>query len=800
MKLIGITACNLGPFLGEHDLDLSSMDALFATGDNGRGKSMLFVDIPTWVTWGKARVPADNLISLGASEGWGRVLWDLAGTVYRIERHRSLAGRGKSTLDIDRRTPDGWENLSGSTIPDTQARIIQALGGLTYELYVLTGCSVQGKSDNFMAAGPTERMGAFGTMLGLERFRIGAPYRKTVRGWADKAQARIEAATATFDRLAPVAETLAASQETLERATGALRGATEAKVAAEQAVERGVVADTALRAEHAAIADVRARIAGFHAQHKTATERAARLDVEATGFETEAAATPAQDVEALAAAAVVAEEKARQAQAAAEAAGTRYWEAHGAQAQASSDLLHLKATIEKADRDAAWKHREAAVEAHDLAGRIQVKIESNTESQAAVRRAAQGLDAVPCQHLASLGGAAAAAVAAECGACPLIKSAVEARDMLPGLVARADALRTEYEAAKAEAARLLALPVPTPDTDEYRAAKADVDRLTNTIEEGKPALLDLHGTMEATRRAATAATDDAAAARRALGTAQSSAGARTRLLDQAKDRRAEATRALEEAATAQSGADALALTPGLSRDTVGEAATSLLRLQEDRKVLGEAFAEVTRLSGIKATAQAAVDAATQAQAERVAQQDIINAARTRYQDCVDLDTAYRDAPQLVIETVLPEIEEAANRLLSRVSSTGMQLSLVTQAATKDGKINETLDLVVRDNVGERPYESFSGGEAFRINWSLRVALSHTLAARANVPLGTLIIDEGFGALDAEGIAAFAQVLPVTKELFDLIVVISPIPELAESFPARLVLAKGPQGSDWTLEA
>ena len=44
----------------------------------------------------------------------------------------------------------------------------------------------------------------------------------------------------------------------------------------------------------------------------------------------------------------------------------------------------------------------------------------------------------------------------------------------------------------------------------------------------------------------------------------------------------------------------------------------------------------------------------------------------------------------------------------------------------------------------------SGGEAFRVNFAIRVAMSKILARRAGARLQTLVIDEGFGSQDVQG--------------------------------------------------
>ena len=61
----------------------------------------------------------------------------------------------------------------------------------------------------------------------------------------------------------------------------------------------------------------------------------------------------------------------------------------------------------------------------------------------------------------------------------------------------------------------------------------------------------------------------------------------------------------------------------------------------------------------------------------------------------------------------------------------MHLTLETQRDTRGGNVVETLDIRISDTIGTRNYELFSGGEAFRINFALRIALSKMLARRGS---------------------------------------------------------------------
>ncbi|WP_309720773.1 SMC family ATPase [Armatimonas sp.] len=155
---------------------------------------------------------------------------------------------------------------------------------------------------------------------------------------------------------------------------------------------------------------------------------------------------------------------------------------------------------------------------------------------------------------------------------------------------------------------------------------------------------------------------------------------------------------------------------------------------------------------------------------------------------------------LIIENALPEIQEETNRLLGRMTNGAMRVAFEThrEARTKSASPIETLDIIIEDDLGTRAYEMYSGGEAFRVNLALRVALSKMLARRAGAPLQTLILDEGFGTQDPRGREAIAEALEAISEEFALILVITHVEELKDRFPTRIEISKGPEGSRFTL--
>ena len=153
---------------------------------------------------------------------------------------------------------------------------------------------------------------------------------------------------------------------------------------------------------------------------------------------------------------------------------------------------------------------------------------------------------------------------------------------------------------------------------------------------------------------------------------------------------------------------------------------------------------------------------------------------------------------LLIETALPEIENEANKLLAKMTDNRMHVKIETQKETQKGDVTETLEIKISDELGTRNYEMYSGGEAFRINFAIRIALSRLLARRAGAPLPTLIIDEGFGTQDIAGIEKLKEAINSIQDDFEKILVITHVEELRDAFPARIDVVKTADGSTFSL--
>ncbi|MEE8204593.1 MAG: SMC family ATPase, partial [Dehalococcoidales bacterium] len=166
----------------------------------------------------------------------------------------------------------------------------------------------------------------------------------------------------------------------------------------------------------------------------------------------------------------------------------------------------------------------------------------------------------------------------------------------------------------------------------------------------------------------------------------------------------------------------------------------------------------------------------------------------------ELATAFgkKGIQAMLIETALPDIEDEANRLLGRMTDNRLHVRLETQRQSKKGDVIETLDIKIADELGTRSYEMFSGGEAFRIDFAIRIALSKLLAKRAGAPLPTLIIDEGFGTQDNAGLERLKEAINSIEGDFEKILVITHIEDLKDAFPVRIEVNKTAQGSTLSL--
>ena len=250
----------------------------------------------------------------------------------------------------------------------------------------------------------------------------------------------------------------------------------------------------------------------------------------------------------------------------------------------------------------------------------------------------------------------------------------------------------------------------------------------------------------------------------------------------------------------------------LERDAIGEQIESLnLQLKETPDVskqipllerqIASRRSELDRLLGKLGRLQQQQQhlEALELQRETLSQQ--LQDSRRQYRVYNELATAFgkKGIQALMIENVLPQLEAETNQILSRLSGNQLHVQFVTQRASKsrskkNSKLIDTLDIVIADVAGTRAYETYSGGEAFRINFAIRLALAQLLCARQGTRLQMLIVDEGFGTQDQEGCERLIAAINAIAPEFASILIITHMPQFKEAFQARVEVRKGEEGS------
>jgi DNA repair protein SbcC/Rad50 len=264
-------------------------------------------------------------------------------------------------------------------------------------------------------------------------------------------------------------------------------------------------------------------------------------------------------------------------------------------------------------------------------------------------------------------------------------------------------------------------------------------------------------------------------------------------------------------------------------EQIAEQAASLSRLDEEcssERTRGEKLrADVKSLPAQREQLSALVAESRELKLQRDACRDQCQYAQVRLDNCAFLERKHKDSlarqdglrreqivygdlahafgrrgvQAMIIETAIPEIEEEANRILGRMTSGRMHVRFETQRDVRSGLGTiETLDIKIGDELGTRSYELFSGGEGFRVNFAIRIALSRLLAHRAGTRLQTLVVDEGFGSQDQEGRERIVEAIQAIEPEFEKILVITHLEDLRDRFPVRIEVSKTPQGSTYSV--
>ena len=133
-----------------------------------------------------------------------------------------------------------------------------------------------------------------------------------------------------------------------------------------------------------------------------------------------------------------------------------------------------------------------------------------------------------------------------------------------------------------------------------------------------------------------------------------------------------------------------------------------------------------------------------------------------------------------------------------------QYELVRQKVADNNRKQAGLDLDVVDhfNGTTRPVKTLSGGESFKASLSLALGLSDEIQSLSGgIKLDAMFVDEGFGSLDDESLAAALRALLNLTEGNRTVGIISHVGELKEKIDRRVYVKKdGAFGSRIEIDA
>jgi len=829
----------------EAELDFTGIHLACLAGDNGAGKSAL-LDAMTWALWGHSRLGArgdDDLIRLGQDSMRVELTFELGGETYRVLRRREAGKRSQTLLDFQVQDAGRWRTLVEGGVRATQRRIENVLR-LDHDTFVNSAFLRQGHADEFTVKTAGERKRVLGEILGLDRW---AAYEEQVK----ERQRAIETETEAIRlRLAEIDAELGrrdAYRTQLREAQAAVDELSEALEHAQQAYQEMEAARAELRHVEGQVTDQERRMDGAErelsglAEERAERERklgtyrellAQQEEIEAGYRAYREAVEREQRLGEKLRESVELDERRR-------ALMSRLSEARH-QLEAQRDVLiqriaELKGRLpgselieDLEDVGAKLEHLERLAESREAA---KDDVKRIAEKQAELRARNEGLrqemdelkDRIEVLQRAG----------AECPLCEQSLTEEHRLELLDGIQAEGRTKGDQYRANQAsievldEQASALEVQIAQCDRElrEVPALQREAASLTERLEQGETASEELEeGRATLERLEERLAVEEYALKSRAdleevIEEAEE--------LGYDSDAHQEARKAVSEG---QVYAERKAQLETV-QERLKEEQTGLQRLEEsevrwqrelaaarerkeglteeaerlERRLEGSeaAEAELQRMRAKEAEARqrlgaaeqrlAACEALEQQRAEKVERKETLAREEGIY---ADLRTAFgvRGVPAMVIEAAVPEIESEANRLLSRMTSGRMHVRFDTQRETKAGEVREALEIQISDELGTRPYENYSGGEQFRVNFAIRIALSKLLARRAGAQLQTLVIDEGFGTQDAQGRQRLVEAINAIQDDFARVLVITHISSLKDAFPVRIEVNKTPDGS------
>lgn len=849
----------LSGFLSYQDpveIDFTPFDLACIAGRNGAGKSSI-LDAMTWALFGRARKHDESVINTQSRKAVVNFTFEYEGNTYRITRTNPRGETKMVEFQIRHNGDDGdrsgWKPLTERTLRDTDRKIEKVLR-LDYETFINAAFFLQGEADQFTQLSPSDRKRILAQILGLEvweTYRKRAfQKRKDVESKIDQLDGRLKEITKELEEEETRKERLAQLKSDLEEASKA-RERQEANLDHIRTIEASLKEQAKfvdslaqqVEKEEKKVAGLKDRIQERERERETLTETIAQAETIEQDYQ-----EWQQAKEELAAWEEVAkkfreQEKLRQEPltkiASEKARLTQELESLREQHQEIQSTLERVPSLEEQwsdQKEAIQKMEDQLARRDELKEELEEARQEQADAQAENPRLYEEMKDLKqrIQDLKETDGAA-------CPLCGQPLSPDERDDLIEQLQKKGKTLGDRYRENRTilseadEVVKGLRLQITQLSTAEkkLRERTSEADRIRNRLDQIRkreeewgekyaPRMKELETILKEETFAPEARKKlrdinarlkeigyDAAQHDRVRKKVDRGGEIQDRVqqLEKARAALSPLQREIEDLA-AQAAAEMEDLEE--NKAELEEAQQALREAREEAPDKEKARKELLDLKERENVLQREVGAAQQKvqilkkQKQRRGQleedREALSLTVSHYKQ---LEEAFgkNGVPALLIEQALPQIESKANQILERLSGGGMSVRFLTQREYKDASredLKETLDIQIRDQAGVRDYEMYSGGESFRVNFAVRLALSHVLAQRAGARLQTLVIDEGFGSQDAVGRQRLIEAINLIRDDFKKILVITHIEQMKDMFSTQLLVEKTPQGSQVTM--
>ena len=836
-------------------LNFNGVHVACICGSNGHGKSAL-LDSITWALWGKARGKVqDEMISYGADECRVELDFSSRDENYRVIRSHGRGGRrrrgGASDLQLMILDGDAARPITGDMIRETQARIDQTVG-MDYDTFINSAFLVQGRADEFTNKTPTERKAVLSKILGLETYDKLQIRAREGNSWAENT---VKISEGNVDRLRRELDQLVAPTAELKTVETTLFNAN--KDLEEQKVKTSALRDqvTELRRQQAGLEESSGRMVmlakeaeQFESAHKVSQQQVVAFEKlisqASTIREGSAQLTAARNAFArLEEAGQTFDELERLRVSTAARIDLKRTQLEGQIQQISTDIeSRLNPKIQELEQIQTNQillqeqgpefDERATVLARERENLQGISIQIGQLQSALERSVSEGKDLAAKKEL--LEGANG-----QDPICPLCRTPLRE----DGCVRLVETFETDIESKREEyrtiSARVKILQgeaselenrLPQQELALNQAQtnwQVELQQLEQQLKDSQQARLELEEatprlkTMRITLADNSFAAEDSAQLKRLeeqIKELDYDPATRQQMFRESQNLEAFAQQEqlLEQAEAGLPGAkDAVEQNSALAarrREELTEMETQAAKTKGALARLTTLEAEFTqeeqleREIGIRVQQSIDRQGYLRGQVERQESlADELRSETARLNALQDEQSIYQElavafgrqgVQAMLIETVVPRLEDETNLLLGRMTDNRMNVKLETQRdrASGNGDPRETLDIIVSDELGPRGYEMFSGGEAFRVNLAMRIALSKVLAQRTGAPLPTLFIDEGFGTQDAIGRERILDVISAIGNDFEKVLVITHLDDLKEAFPVSIEVLKDVNGS------